>query len=209
MEPGGFGNNAGINTVQASAGKTGTTNDQKSVWFVGYTPNLAGASMIAGANQEGSPSSIIGKSIGGVTLYEASGSGTAGPMWGDAMKVIEQWLPDEDFAPPPVDEITGLLVSVPSVYGMTTDRATSVLEGAGFTVAVGGEIDSQLDRGLIAGSYPSSGNSTSSGDTVTIYPSDGSPYVPPPKKKPKKKGGGGGDGGGGRGNGNGNGNGRR
>jgi len=192
MEPGGFGNNAGINTVQVSAGKTGTTNSQKSVWFVGYTPNLAAASMIAGANQDGIPDTIIGKQIGGQTLYEASGSGTAGPMWGDAMKVIEQWLPDEDFSAPPADEITGLLVEVPAVYGMSVDRATSVLEGAGFTVAVGGEIDSQLDQGLVAGSYPSSGNSTSSGDTVTIYPSDGSPYVPPPKKKPKKKPGGGG-----------------
>ncbi len=187
MEPGGFGNNAGINTAQVSAGKTGTTNSQQSVWFVGYTPNLAAASMIAGANQQGSPDTIVGKQIGGRTLYEASGSGTAGPMWGDAMKVVEQWLPDENFASPPADEITGLLVSVPATYGMTIDRATSVLEGAGFTVAVGGEIDSRLDRGIIAGSYPSSGNSTSSGDTVTIYPSDGSPYVPPPKKKPKKK----------------------
>ncbi len=65
MEPGGFGNNAGINTTQVSAGKTGTTNSQFSVWFVGYTPNLATASMIAGANQEGSPDTIVGKQIGG------------------------------------------------------------------------------------------------------------------------------------------------
>jgi membrane peptidoglycan carboxypeptidase len=186
MEPGGFGNNAGINTIQPSAGKTGTTNSQRAVWFCGYTSNLAGASMIAGANQEGFPDTIIGKSIGGRILYEASGSGTAGPMWGDAMKVIEQWLPDDDFAPPPPDEISGLLVPVPSTYGMTVEKATSVLEEAGFTVAVGGQIDSQLDRGLIAGSYPRSGASTSSGDTVTIYPSDGSPYVPP-KKKPERK----------------------
>jgi membrane peptidoglycan carboxypeptidase len=195
MEPGGFGNNAGINTTQVSAGKTGTTNSQFSVWFVGYTPNLAAASMIAGANQEGSPDTIVGKQIGGQTLYEASGSGTAGPMWGDAMKIIEQWLPDVDFSRPAADEITGLLVPIPATYGMSIDKATSVLEDAGFTVAVGGEIDSQLDRGLIAGSYPRSGDSTSSGDTVTIYPSDGSPYVAPkPKSKPKKKGGGNGGG---------------
>jgi membrane peptidoglycan carboxypeptidase len=189
MEPGGFGNNAGINTQQVSAGKTGTTNSQKSVWFVGYTPNLAAASMIAGADVNGNPSTIIGKKIGGVTLYEASGSGTAGPMWGDAMKVIEQWLPDEDFAPPPTDEISGLLVSIPSVYGMSVDKATQVLKDAGFQVAVGGQIDSSLDQGLVAGSFPRSGESTSSGDTVTLYPSDGSPYQPPKKKK--KKGGGG------------------
>ena len=200
MEPGGFGNNAGINTAQASAGKTGTTNSQKSVWFVGYTANLVGASMIAGANFDGIPETIIGKSIGGQVLYEASGSGTAGPMWGDAMKVIEQWLPDDDFAPPPADEIRGLLMPIPSVYGMTIDKATSVLEGAGFQVAVGNQIDSELDRGLVAGSFPGSGESTSSGDTVTIYPSDGSPYKPPRRRDndgPGRGGDGGGGGGGG------------
>ena len=50
-----------------------------------------------------------------------------------------------------------MLITVPSTYGMSIDQATSVLEDAGFTVAVGGEIDSQLDTGLIAGSYPRSG----------------------------------------------------
>ena len=50
MEPGGFGYGA-ISTVQPDAGKTGTTQDGKAVWFVGYTPNLATAAMIAGANQ--------------------------------------------------------------------------------------------------------------------------------------------------------------
>ena len=67
MEPGGFGDNAGIDTTQVSAGKTGTTNSQFSVWFVGYTPNLATAAMIAGANQEGSPDTIVGQQIGGQT----------------------------------------------------------------------------------------------------------------------------------------------
>ena len=38
---------------QPSAGKTGTTQDGKSVWFVGYTPELATAAMIAGANSVG------------------------------------------------------------------------------------------------------------------------------------------------------------
>jgi hypothetical protein len=151
--------------------------------------------MIAGANAEGSPDTIIGKSIGGRTLYEASGSGTAGPMWGDALKAIEQWLPDDDFARPPAGEISGLLMTIPSTYGMSVDQATSVLEGAGFQVSVGNQIDSELDRGLVAGSYPRSGESTSSGDTVTIYPSDGSPYKPPRKKR------GGGNGGGGNGGG--------
>src|SRR3546814_10095338 len=55
-EAGGFGYQNNIQPNQPSAGKTGTTNSANSVWFVGYTPTLAGASMIAGANADGSPS---------------------------------------------------------------------------------------------------------------------------------------------------------
>src|SRR3546814_8425662 len=99
-EAGGFGYQNNIQPNQPSAGKTGTTNSANSVWFVGYTPTLAGASMIAGANADGSPSSLIGKSVGGTRLFNASGSGTAEPMWGDTFKAIQQWLPDENFVKP-------------------------------------------------------------------------------------------------------------
>ena len=53
QEPGGFGYDAGTRLDQPSAGKTGTTSDSKAVWFVGYTPHLATAAMIAGANDDG------------------------------------------------------------------------------------------------------------------------------------------------------------
>src|SRR3546814_16644882 len=69
-EAGGFGYQNNIQPNQPSAGKTGTTNSANSVWFVGYTPTLAGASMIAGANADGSPSSLIGKSVGGTRRSE-------------------------------------------------------------------------------------------------------------------------------------------
>ena len=47
QEPGGFGYGAGLALDKPSAGKTGTTNDNKSVWFVGYTPALAAAAALA------------------------------------------------------------------------------------------------------------------------------------------------------------------
>ncbi|MBD8870963.1 transglycosylase domain-containing protein [Nocardioides donggukensis] len=205
VQEGGFGENAGIDLNQVSAGKTGTADSQQAVWFVGYTPNLATASMIAGANQFGQPIALKGQTIGGVFRPSASGSGFAGPMWYGAMSVIEQWLDDEDFVKPAPGEIAGVLLPVPNTAGMGINQATKVLEDAGFTVSVGSEVDSGLDRGLISYSSPAAGATTSSGDTVTIYPSDGSPYVPPkPKPKPKKPknddkpGRGGGGGGGGR-----------
>ncbi|MEO9321997.1 transglycosylase domain-containing protein [Nocardioides sp. C4-1] len=84
-----------------AAGKTGTTGNSggysPSVWFVGYTPALATASMIAGANEFGTPITLDGQVINGRSV-SASGSGLAAPMWGDAMKVID--LPYEDFVAP-------------------------------------------------------------------------------------------------------------
>ena len=89
QEGDGFGALAGLSLNQASAGKTGTTTDNKAVWFDGYTPNLATVAMIAGANSKGHPVPLNGQSVGGVFIEGAHGSTTAGPMWGDAMHVIE------------------------------------------------------------------------------------------------------------------------
>ncbi len=108
QEPGGFGFDAGLALAQESAGKTGTTDDQFSVWFAGYTPNLASAAMVAGANQEGQPQSLIGRPVGGVVLETASGSGTAGPIWGDAMQSVQQYLPNATFTQPLDNPADGL-----------------------------------------------------------------------------------------------------
>ncbi len=198
QEPGGFGHGRGLALSQPSAGKTGTAQDAKAVWFVGYTPNLAAAAMIAGVNEADQPEALPGKTIGGIYRASASGSGFAGPIWGDAMHVIEQWLDDEDFEVPPAGEIAGFMVSVPSVGGQTVEEATRTLKGMGFEVSVAsGEVDSSYAEGLVAYTAPGAGSQTGSGATITLYVSDGSPYVPPPPPepgpKPKPGGGGGGD----------------
>lgn len=186
MEPGGFGNRIAID--KPSAGKTGTNNGNMSVWFVGYTPKLATASMVAGANSLGHWVTLNGQSIGGSYVNSAFGSTVAGPIWGDAMNAISSKIPYEDFNAPAGDEIAGVLTTIPSVSGMTVQKATKTLEGAGFKVSVGGRVNSSVSEGLVAYSSPGSGASFSSGDTVVIYPSTG--YVPPPPKpdpKPKKR----------------------
>jgi membrane peptidoglycan carboxypeptidase len=100
QEPGGFGYSAGLALDQPSAAKTGTTNSNRSVWYMGYTPNLVTASMIAGANRKGHWTTLNGQVVGGHYIGEAAGSTTAGPMWFDAMKVIQKWLPDKRFHAP-------------------------------------------------------------------------------------------------------------
>ncbi len=98
MEPGGFGQDIALD--QPSAGKTGTVAPAKSVWFVGYTPTLSTAAMIAGVQRNGKPMNIDYTTIGGVNVGEVHGSTTAGPMWGEAMRAIERWLPDQGFTAP-------------------------------------------------------------------------------------------------------------
>jgi membrane peptidoglycan carboxypeptidase len=192
LEPGGFGQY--ITVDQEDAGKTGTTQDGKAVWFVGYTPNLATSAMIAGANSEGEPISLEGLTVGGDTIYSASGSGIAGPMWGQAMGVVQQWLDDALFTPPDLTALLGEAGVVPEVGGMSIATATRMVESAGFTAVVGPEVNSGYPEGTVAYTDPSGGESYFDGAPITLYISNG--FVPPP---PDNNGGGGGGGGGGRG----------
>jgi membrane peptidoglycan carboxypeptidase len=186
QEPGGFGYDAGLALTQQSAGKTGTTSGNKAVWFDGYTPNLATVAMIAGANSKGHPLSLNGQTVGGVFIEGAHGSTTAGPMWGDAMKVIQNYLPDESFSSPNPQTIAGQTVTVPSLGGQSTDAAAEALRKAGFTPVVGPSVDSSYASGTVAYLSPGSGASVSTGSTVTIYVSDGTPYVAPQPPAPQK-----------------------
>ncbi len=213
QEGNGFGASAGLALNQQSAGKTGTINDNMAVWFDGYTPNLAASAMIAGANSRGHHITLNGQTVGGQYISGAHGSTTAGPVWGDAMKAVEQYLPDETFQSPNPQTIEGQSVTVPSLYGQSTDAAAQALRQAGFTPVVGPTVDSGNPYGTVAYLSPGSGAQAPTGSTVTIYVSDGTPYVPPPPtQKAKKKQGGGQQNGGGaakkkqNGNGNGNGN---
>ncbi|MGI8523504.1 MAG: penicillin-binding protein [Nocardioides sp.] len=206
QEPGGFGYDAGINLSVPSAGKTGTTDSNMSVWFMGYTPELATASMIAGANRLGHWITLNGQNVGGSYIEAAHGSTTAGPMWGDAMKTISTWLKGSDFVSPSGEDIAGIPSTVPNVNGMGFTQAESLLTQAGFRVTQGSYVNSSYPADTVAYTNPSGDSSVASGTTITLYRSNGVP-TPPPPPPPTHHSGGGGHGGGGGGNGNGHGNG--
>ena len=90
MEPGGFGQNIAID--KPSAGKTGTNNDNMAVWFAGYTPKLATAAMVAGANSLGSWVTPQRPDRRRQLHLERLGSTVAGPIWGDAMAAVSAKL---------------------------------------------------------------------------------------------------------------------
>ena len=86
-----------------AAGKTGTTNDQRDVWFIGYTPQLL-TGVWVGYDQD--------KSLGG----KETGGKAAAPIWHDFMVKALANEPVFDFAVP--NEVT--LVAVDSSGNRTT-----------------------------------------------------------------------------------------
>ena len=175
MEPGGFGQDIALN--QPSAGKTGTVAPARSVWFIGYTPTLATAAMIAGVKPNGDPKNIDYTTIGGVNVGSVHGSTTAGPMWGEAMRAIQQWLPNKTFVSPDPSVVEGQTVSIPSFYGASPEAAAKELSKLGFNPQiVSYTVNSSAPQGTVA--YTSPSYEGTSGETVSIYISNG--YTPPP-----------------------------
>jgi penicillin-binding protein 1B len=72
--------------TRPAAGKTGTTNDYKDAWFVGYTPDLLAVVWVGFDNQ-----SKLG----------LSGAQAALPIWTEFMKQATAGTPITDFVPPP------------------------------------------------------------------------------------------------------------
>lgn len=171
MAPGGFGQNLALN--KPSAGKTGTINLNMAVWFDGYTPAVSTASVIAGMNAQGSHITLNNQVIGGAAVGTAHGSTTAGPMWADAMRAIQDYLPSEDFTRPSGSAGEQIEVRVPDVTGMSARRAAQILAGAGFYVSTGDVRGSEERKGTVAETSPEPGASVPRGSTVYIYPSDG------------------------------------
>jgi len=72
--------------TRPAAGKTGTTNDYKDAWFVGYTPELL---------------AVVWVGYDGPAKIGLSGAEAALPIWTEFMKAATASMPVTDFVPPP------------------------------------------------------------------------------------------------------------
>ena len=79
-----------------AAGKTGTTNDNKSALFAGYTPQLAAAVMLVKDGKDGNPVSMSG--VGG--LRTVTGGSFPARIWTAFMRGALQGQPVEQFVAP-------------------------------------------------------------------------------------------------------------
>ncbi|AUG80399.1 hypothetical protein CFP65_5705 [Kitasatospora sp. MMS16-BH015] len=77
-----------------NAGKTGTTNEGRQVWFVGYTPDLVGATVVS---DMGTQEALQGQRLGGSRITQAFGAQVAGPFWRAAMSGALDDVPATSF----------------------------------------------------------------------------------------------------------------
>ncbi|TWV52785.1 penicillin-binding protein [Streptomyces misionensis] len=89
----GTGQQAGLGD-RPSAGKTGTTDERFAAWFVGYTPNMAGAVWVGDPQHR---RRMINITIGGVPHDKVFGGEVPGPIWRDMMNGALEGKPVQDF----------------------------------------------------------------------------------------------------------------
>ncbi len=130
----------GVNLPVPVAGKTGTTNDTKDVWFVGYTSNIAAGCYI-GYDQPRS-------------LGRASGGGTCAPVFQSFMEVAVEKYGGSKFVVPPggyfkkIDRYSGAILpdnaKGPNVVAEYFREGEDPLSGLGTLVDGGFEMGSNL-----------------------------------------------------------------
>ena len=162
----------GINLPVPVAGKTGTTNDAKDVWFIGYTSNIAAGCYI-GFDQP--------RTLGG----GASGGGLCGPVFEKFMKTAIKKYGGGAFKVPPggyfrkIDRYTGM----PLPDDATGDNVVSEYfrEGEDALVGLGYVVDGGFAMGenLPLFAYGEGDGVVDQGKTVTN--SEGKQVVVPKK----------------------------
>ena len=169
-----------------AAGKTGTINANKAVWFSGYTPQLAAAAAVADADAPFQDMIAKRLRLNGERVSDVTGGRTAGGIWKDGMKAALDGVPEESFPKPDPDAARGELMSLPSLGGKDPVEAANILRAAGFLPAVAGErVRSEYAEGLVAYTDPRRSQGAPSGSLVTIYVSNGQPVEKPKPPTPQ------------------------
>ncbi len=164
------------------AGKTGTAQNYRDVWFMGFIPQFTTAVWVGYPDgQVEMENFTVWNDLEGREQYykRAFGGTLAAPIWKQFMLYLTEDLPIEDFAPEPEGTSTYYkvpLVEVPDVTGLDEDEAEHEILQAGLQVAFEG-VASVEPEGTLLGQSPAGGVKISQGRTVTVYISTGIPPV--------------------------------
>ncbi|MCK4777882.1 MAG: PBP1A family penicillin-binding protein [Actinomycetia bacterium] len=185
-----------------AAGKTGTNQDYRDAWFVGYTPNLACAVWIGFPNAQISMKNIHGFS-------RVSGGSLPAMIWSKFMKPAHENLEVADFKTPETgitrsricvesglranrycpNTSLGIFpkgssptkycnihkgIVVPDVIGKTATDASNIILEEKLSIEKAEQVNSEVPAGQVINQDPTGGTKVKEGSLVKIYVSLGS-----------------------------------
>ncbi|MEO7980841.1 MAG: transglycosylase domain-containing protein [Sporichthyaceae bacterium] len=169
-----------------AAGKTGTTNSRISVWFVGYTPDLATAVWAGNPSPPAGGYPLSNVVIGGTYYGDVCGGCLPGPIWQQMMSRTLANTPVSSFTSAADDVKSGSAIAVPTVTGKGVEQAKSILRKAQLDPVVSNNpvYVTYAPAGTVAYSYPGSDAQVYPGQRVVLYVSAGPPAPAQPTTVP-------------------------
>jgi membrane peptidoglycan carboxypeptidase len=163
------------------AGKSGTTDGERTATFVVTTKQLTVAGMVA--DTDNANTTMSGGGDGWGNPHTEAVNPAVYQTLADAMEGVEA----KEFTPPSQKTINGNLVSIPNVRCNSEPDAHTRLVARGFEVQIAaGRIDSHCPAGTVAGTEP--GGRTIEGGVVVLTLSTGrAPRPPTPTGSPSPK----------------------
>ncbi|PKQ37518.1 MAG: penicillin-binding protein [Actinobacteria bacterium HGW-Actinobacteria-1] len=170
------------NIGRPAAGKTGTTQDYRDAWFVGFTPQLV-CSVWMGYTPERPMRNVHGRKVFGGTW--------PAQIWHDFMGAALKNEPKLNFKSAASPKYTWKsewdipITQIPKVVGIAEAGAIAALEKAKFVPEITYAYSPTVLKGRVISQTPAAGSKAKPGDTVTLVISKGpDPNAPPPPPPP-------------------------
>ena len=152
---------------QPIIGKTGTADSSVQTWIVVSTRKVATATWVG---------NIVGKYP--MRSYP-NGASFRHQITRAVMGEANAQYGGGSFPTPPSRFLSGGGVKVPALRGLTIEEATALLEGLGFEVTAGRQVDSPVPAGSILSSTPAEGSTLAKGQKVALNVSVGGKFTMP------------------------------
>jgi membrane peptidoglycan carboxypeptidase len=167
---------ARANIGRPQGGKTGTHQEYRDAWYVGFTPEYSAAVWVG---YEAKQQPLTNVTINGESYSRVFGGSVPAPIWAEFMNFVLDGVPATEFLPEPpgIEEFTTPPTTiVPLVVGLDEDAAIARLKGAGLNVSVE-RVPSIEPEGQVFAQSVTQGAEVEVGTPVVISVSNGEPPV--------------------------------
>ena len=164
------GTGVGARIGRPVAGKTGTGQQWRDAWFVGFTPNLVTSVWVGFPDAQRSM-------VPPATRIRVTGGTWPAQLWQLYTSAALAGTPVTPFAPPPADDggAPPELHQVPAMVGMPAAMAEEALAQAGFTARRKERPSADYPPGYVVAQDPEPSTEEPGGTTVTLEVSSGPP----------------------------------